>query len=347
MHSMDIKQYQFYELDDFMEDPIFRQWVQQPTKDLDQFWSMVQQHYPAQQAPIEKAKTLLLSLNATFEQSQANEQEIEQKLQQLLPKVTHQGKLKGQAVVVRRRPFLRVAAAVTLLIISGAVAWLLLNPSSKEMLVYQTAFGEWETILLPDSSIVELNAHSILKVEKDWVKGTDRKVWLDGEAFFKVKKQPATNAKFRVITDELAVEVLGTAFNVHSRSDHTQVFLEEGSVKLDLEQQDQKAIVMEPGEWIRYSGEKQAVTTRVKDVPKWHITSWKDGVLLFKETPLYMVLNRMEEIYGVPFEVADSSLIDRKITAGIPMEKFDIALPILEKALNLSITRDSTKIILN
>ena len=104
-------------------------------------------------------------------------------------------------------------------------AWLAQSTST-----YVTRYGETQTILLPDSSTVLLNANSRLTLSTDW---TDtREVWLEGEAFFRVRKikritSPASaeHVKFIVRTDRLNVEVLGTEFNVRQRSEKTAVLL--------------------------------------------------------------------------------------------------------------------------
>ena len=80
-------------------------------------------------------------------------------------------------------------------------AWLAQSTST-----YVTRYGETQTILLPDSSTVLLNANSRLTLSTDW---TDtREVWLEGEAFFRVRKIKrntssafAEHVKFIVRTD--------------------------------------------------------------------------------------------------------------------------------------------------
>ena len=118
---------------------------------------------------------------------------------------------------------------------------------------YSTTFGEWKTITLPDGSVVELNANSLLTITKHWSENNNRTVWLTGEAFFKVKKIPSTKCKFIVKTKDLKVEILGTSFNVNSRFDQTEVFLEEGKVKLYLGNTKE---YMAPGEFIAFSKKK-------------------------------------------------------------------------------------------
>ncbi|QCK13858.1 FecR family protein [Mangrovivirga cuniculi] len=68
----------------------------------------------------------------------------------------------------------------------------------------------FEAVTLPDSSTVYLNHNSKISFDEDF---EERKVHLDGEAFFDVV--PGENT-FTVITENGEVEVEGTSFNVVS-----------------------------------------------------------------------------------------------------------------------------------
>ena len=89
-------------------------------------------------------------------------------------------------------------------------------------------------IKLPDGSLVQLNANSTLSFDTQWDASADRCVWLNGEAFFEVEKKPETKQKFKVITADLTVEVLGTEFNINSHHQQTRVFLQEGEDKIEF-----------------------------------------------------------------------------------------------------------------
>ena len=143
-------------------------------------------------------------------------------------------KAKAVALQPRRSFFFtrKVAAAVLLLM---AVGWSIYQWSSPKMLHAATTNGEIRKIDLPDGSIVTLNENSIIHYPTDWSKGETRKVKLEGEAYFEIEKKVSTNAKFQVITKDLMVEVFGTVFNVNTRHKATKVYLEEGIVKVNLE----------------------------------------------------------------------------------------------------------------
>ncbi len=97
-----------------------------------------------------------------------------------------------------------------------------------------TAKGETYQIVLPDKSVVWLNAASSLKYPASFANLKERKVVLDGEAYFEIahnSKQP-----FRVQSTNQIIEDIGTAFNVNSYKDEaqTKTTLVEGSVKISV-----------------------------------------------------------------------------------------------------------------
>lgn len=226
----------------------------------------------------------------------------------------------------RRYQWVAAASVLLLLLVAGAALWW----SSPEKTKLVTAFGKWETVQLPDGSIVELNANSELTYTTNWQKGANRKVWLKGEAFFKVKKEKS-EAKFMVVTKDLTVEVLGTSFNVNSHGEETKVYLEEGEVKLYLEE---VVTHMKPGEFLAYSGLKKAITER-KEAPAELHTSWKDGTLILNDETVANIIKKVEEIFGVTFKTDDPDFLNQKKTIMVPMDEMDVALPLLERLLGV------------
>ena len=222
----------------------------------------------------------------------------------------------------------RVAAAVLLLVVASWSFYQYVNPSK---LMVQTGFGQQQSIELPDGSQVKLNANSSLTFEKEWNNQDIRKVWLDGEAFFEVEKKMETDQKFQVITKDLTVEVLSTIFNVNSHQKETKVYLEEGKIKLNFEGLEQD-MFMEPGEIVAYSKSQKSLPEKRMVAPVLH-TSWKDGHLIFENTPLRTVLEKLEEIYGVSILVKDTANYSTEITGGVPLENLDESIKILDATL--------------
>lgn len=225
---------------------------------------------------------------------------------------------------VRRRHLIQWASAAVFLLLLGIFSWLWLR--TEEQIVVQTSFAEQKTIQLPDHSIVKLNANSSLRYPKSWKSTKTRQVWLQGEAYFEVEKKPQTQQKFQVITKDLTIEVLGTIFNVNARTTATKVFLEEGQINLDLEEQPQD-ILMEPGELVTYS--KTTGKPLKKQIEKEAPTSWKDGTAVMKDALLSEIIQKIHEIYDVRMVLENESYREREFTIFLPVSDPELGYQML------------------
>ncbi|MEM6343642.1 MAG: FecR domain-containing protein [Bacteroidota bacterium] len=217
--------------------------------------------------------------------------------------------------------------AASFLILVASLGWWYAGSGSAERL-YQTQAGQILELMLPDSSMVTLNGNSQLRFPQEWDHEGTRYVRLTGEAYFHVKPKLATKAKFQVLTNDLTVEVLGTAFNVNSREAETKVFLDEGKVKVKLEAAEE--IEMAPGELLSYSHKaKQSLLTQQED-SELH-TSWKRGVMAFKDTPLAEIIRILEAAHDIRIHINDETLGARKYTFSLPIDDMDVTRSMLER----------------
>jgi transmembrane sensor len=106
-----------------------------------------------------------------------------------------------------------------------------------------------KTVFLPDSSKVELAAYSKIEYANNFA--SNRKIGVEGEAYFKVKKDK--EHPFQVFCNETTTTVLGTSFVVKG-NDKKEVVVElyEGSVQMNVNGQDGKWI-LKPGEKFTYN----------------------------------------------------------------------------------------------
>jgi ferric-dicitrate binding protein FerR (iron transport regulator) len=59
-------------------------------------------------------------------------------------------------------------------------------------------------------------------------------------------------------------------------------------------------------------------------------TSWKDGYLVFDNTPIREVIKKMERWYGVDITVADASVMNNTFTASFRSESLQQVLTLLD-----------------
>jgi transmembrane sensor len=240
-----------------------------------------------------------------------------------------QGKLAGRKARTIHWS-LKLAAVITLLI-SGYVIFFTSNT-----LVLETGLAQKRTVILPDSSLVILNAESRLEVdEKKWP--SEREVLLFGEAFFQVAK----GSTFTVITETGEVTVLGTEFNVKDRASYFEVICYEGLVGVLVEPEQ----VELPRSYVlrRVDGE---VTVEKDDFFKFpHLLKNESA---FNSTAYAEVLDEFERHFDYEIDPGDTDL-KQNFTGRFAHGDMEVALQAITLPLNLSYKIDpqNKKIILS
>jgi len=236
----------------------------------------------------------------------------------------------------KKRRLLNWGIAASLLILLTATIHYFARPLPGPYITYETGFGEVKEVDLPDGSVVTLNANSELSWDSEWAKEDARHVKLRGEAFFDIKHLHGMT--FTVQTGDVSVEVVGTSFNVDSRNRKTEVYLDEGKVKLHVEQGTSDVIVMEPGEKVKYDGENGKII-KTENESMISAAPWKKGVLSFKDMEFREVLEKLTAIYGKTFTCTDDSLLSKHIYLGVPYADWDKVKEALELSMDIHISQ--------
>ncbi|MEY4538718.1 MAG: hypothetical protein RLZZ306_475 [Bacteroidota bacterium] len=206
---------------------------------------------------------------------------------------------------------------------------------------YKTAYGETQTINLPDGSRVTLNANSTLRLKRFGFESAPiRHVFLDGEAEFSVKHK-SDNQRFIVTTlQKLEVEVLGTEFSVFSRARGSKVVLTKGKVKVNygLGKQ-QHSIMMKPGELVSLNKKGEIKVKEIENVKIY--TAWKSHRFIFDNTSLEEITSQIEENFGVYIQINSADLASRTVTGTFNAEQADDLIAILQELLNLQYEKNS------
>ena len=162
--------------------------------------------------------------------------------------------------------------------------------------------------LYPDSTVVHLNSESSLRYPTFFA-GDVRQVELNGEAYFNVTQHP--RKRFIVSTPHHSqVEVYGTSFNVEAYGNETPISttLIEGSVGFIYKNSKGKfqKSMLSPRQKLVYSPQngdiKCYATSGESEI------SWKDGKLIFNDTPLDEVLHMLGKRFNVEFVLSNKGL---------------------------------------
>lgn len=227
---------------------------------------------------------------------------------------------------------------------------------AEKMITQHTTYGETKKIQLSDGTQITLNANSTLKYSSSF--DQERKVWLDGEAFFEVEEIVANEVptslapqdeivKFIVYTERLAVEVTGTSFNVNDRDNKTQVVLNTGKIKLKTQIQAKNqddVLIMEPGDMVEiFDGNGKMIKKVVN--PEVY-TSWRDNKLVCHDTPLTVIAQVIKNNYGMQLIFEDTALSEMLVTGTLPTNNLELLLEVLAESMQLDIKRGDSTIFL-
>lgn len=144
-------------------------------------------------------------------------------------------------------------------------------------------------LVLPDGTKVWLNSATSLRYPTAF-RGTERKVTLQGQAYFEIAANAAQ--PFKVQAGEMDVAVLGTRFDMMAYADEPTInaTLVDGKIKVQdkILQPGQQAVLALPG---------HQLTVRDADVNK--ITAWKNGLFVFNNMDLPTILREVARWYDV------------------------------------------------
>jgi len=178
-------------------------------------------------------------------------------------------------------------------------------------------------VKLDDGTLIKMNANSMLIFPAHFAMN-ERRVYLEGEAFFDVSKDK--NRPFIVANKQQEIKVLGTEFNLKSYpGDLTaKTVLFEGHVQVkDLTTNSQ--IDLFPGEQTLTGGNITQLAKEKANLGQ--AAAWRKGLFSFKSTPFVEVIKEVSRWYNVEVEFLGdvprelfSGEVNRNVDFGIMLE---------------------------
>ncbi len=224
-----------------------------------------------------------------------------------------------------RTSILQLAAAAILVFTIGAY---FLLQEKQELISKNDPINDY---LLPDSSKVSLNRNSKL-VFVEGFKGKNRELWLEGEAFFDVKRNP--EKPFVIHVGNNLVEVLGTSFNINENTEREYIELNVERGKVRFKSNDlNRSLVVEKGQAIIYNS-KDNDLVRLKKA-NINYLSWKTNLIRFEQTPMTEVVLTLESVYGKQIIIKSDELKELKFSASFSNQAFEKVLKVIALSLNI------------
>jgi ferric-dicitrate binding protein FerR (iron transport regulator) len=330
--------YALYQTEDFLQDESFVEWVLNPEATDSHSWTAWIKANPAKKDTVQQAINIIRSFN--FKQKPVPAgfyTELKNRIDTTI-NAEEERHLLNTASPYKK--IWRAAATVTGLLLGGAAIYFLLLPSRNTI---TTPYAAIKTVVLPDSSEVVLNANSTIRFYPDWQKHA-RKVWVEGEAFFKVR--PATGREvspFKVYTDEAEIEVLGTEFNVKSIDHSTGVMLRNGKVNFRIPGR-RAATVMRPADYCFYNSTKGRIITRTVNPALY--TSWMEHKYRFQETPAREICQTLKEYFGYDFTIKRPALAEQRISGTLELQDEQLLMSVLSDLLGATVNKNGEKVII-
>lgn len=157
-----------------------------------------------------------------------------------------------------------------------------------------TPKGKQFRLKLPDGTEVVLNTASSIRYPVAF-QGNEREVFLEGEAWFNVKTDPAK--PFRVkMPEHAAVEVLGTAFNIRCYGDEPVVKATLLSGKIRFEKNENRQL-LSPGQQLQQS--RDGAVKMMPAVDTSQVMAWKNGEFSFQHLPLEEAIREIARWYDL------------------------------------------------
>ena len=153
--------------------------------------------------------------------------------------------------------------------------------------------GEYK-VRLADGTLVYLNSATRMKYPVKFDE-KERKVYLSGEAYFEVAKDP--ERPFFVEMEGVEVRVYGTSFNVNTHQEgNIQTVLVKGSIGVKVLSSGMESVIR-PGQMAEFKQGNAKVD--VKDVNVAVYTDWKDGIFRFENQRLEDILAVLSNWYDM------------------------------------------------
>ncbi len=364
--------YKNYNVEDFLSDEMFKKWILSPTPALENFWKNIIDSNPELANTIEEAKNIAENISFNYTDPRRESQDkilfniFTQKSSILLDsdaknellndkrRIYQLKELQKNKVFIsddhRSKPgpaiysFSKIAATIALILGVSYSFYFFMNDAIEaqpdrlavQNIIKHNPQGQKSIIHLKDGTKVHLNVNSTLEYNSDYGI-SNRRVTLDGEAYFTVKKD--LKNPFMVTSGSVVTTALGTEFNINTRNeDKTKIILTEGMIKVENTNENTTHFVLSPDQSIEYDAETGF--SAVTDIKNLNEILWIQGILMFQHTPLSQVIKELENWYGVRIVMEDTTQ-DLHFSGKFKDEKLSNILTSMSFSLGLEYTQEN------
>jgi ferric-dicitrate binding protein FerR (iron transport regulator) len=352
-----MKEFRLFDITDFVMDEDFIRWVNEKKKADNDFWDNWLNQHPDKHMVIAEARRIVESIGT--EQKVISETEKQSEIERLMNTIRNQPleaeeEIRSNVFTTSRKWW--YAAAALVIMTTGILSYTLLKKDksqqrftyasiapSKRLIENVNTSENTINIKLPDGSIVELAPDSRIGYSNNFDSTETRDIYLSGEAFFKVTKNPSR--PFRVFANEIVTKVLGTSFSVRSfeadtviqvkvRTGKVNVYSQETSHAKEAESLNQPGgIILTPNQELVYQKSKQKFQKMLMEKPVMILPEATDQDMLYEDASLEKVFAQLSRYYGVNIVYDNDELKKCTVTADLRNESFYDKLGLICKAI--------------
>jgi len=354
--------YNDFSVEDFVWDDFFRQWTLSPTPETDALWDDWIDANPEMLGKVEQAKAIVLSLR--LHEPEIDDVEINQVVKQTVGRITgaqeESVRTSRRLVPVFSIPWMQFAASVAFIVLLGwAVYSVTIKPEEKPQLGQQDTMTEHSEALAEKinttSETIELALSGGSKISlapkgriryPERFDGERREVFLEGEAFFDIARDPAH--PFLVYANGLVTKVLGTSFRIKAYGDSREVTVEVKTGKVSVFAQSDphlkekvadkqlQGVVLTPNQKIIYARNAVKMVKTLVEKPEMVVSKAEIPQFEFEDTPASDVFNTIARAYGIDILYDETLLKDCPLTARLDNQTLHEKLSIICKAVESS-----------
>jgi transmembrane sensor len=314
-----------YSIEELLDNNEFIAWAKNSTPENSKFWNEYLLNHPKESENINKARFVILAVTEAEEYILSKEDEVA-----TLQKINRS--IFARPVQLSKNIKWAAAASV---VIGISVLWYVFsnqkNSSIPETYTYNSQITNSEKQLnevenltskpikqiLPDGSIIILEKNSKISYVKGF-QGNIREVYLSGEAFFEVTKNPSK--PFVINSNGLITKVLGTSFTIKAYENEKEfkVMVKSGKVSVYKQIETAKeAIILNPNQQVVFDTKTAFFIKSIVENPIVLDKKLENISLEFDGTPVGEVFKQLEKIYGIEIVYDNEIMTECFVTASL------------------------------
>ena len=342
-----IMNYYQFNVEDLAADDYFKEWVCSPTPDTEAFWKDFLKEYPERYYQVEEARRLVIGLRETQQKSTPMGQ-----VETIWNRIEHTLERSHPVPVVRWLTGQRGWQAAAVLLLMLGAGWFgrhQLTGINAPKKVLTQATTEWtETIneanqlmqiQLADGSRVNLQKGGRLRYRKE-LAGVQREVYLTGDAFFCVKKNP--QKPFVVYANGLVTKVLGTSFRINAPEGASTVTVDVKTGRVSVypnqpgrgHDPESNGMVLTPNQKAVFHCAAATLDKVLVDSPTVLISQKELQQFVFEDAPVARVFKAVERAYGVAIIFDEEVMQHCTLTLSLDDEDLFQKLDVICKVLD-------------